>query len=164
MYMIKSNRFNWLEECWWIHHSQKALGIIQALLDVPMQFRLHKTLMWLLLFVHCGTQAWQPKCTWLPLNSGKSYSYTLVSKYHKIWKAGPSFTIGYILWQVLDFWPLSLFIHFQDTKGVVSTQDILKKESISGVIALKESMKFFDANFFNDSKVSWSSIYNLFDE
>ncbi|TVU24670.1 hypothetical protein EJB05_27121 [Eragrostis curvula] len=39
------------------------------------------------------------------------------------------------------------------TKGAVSAQDILKTEPISGVIALKESMKFFDANFFNDSKL-----------
>ncbi|TVU24677.1 hypothetical protein EJB05_27128, partial [Eragrostis curvula] len=39
------------------------------------------------------------------------------------------------------------------TKGAVSAQDILKKEPASGVIALKESMKFFDANFFNDSKL-----------
>ncbi|KAK3119041.1 hypothetical protein QOZ80_9BG0712750 [Eleusine coracana subsp. coracana] len=41
-----------------------------------------------------------------------------------------------------------------DAKGVVSAQEILKKEPISSVIALKESMKFFDANFFNDSKLS----------
>jgi hypothetical protein len=38
-------------------------------------------------------------------------------------------------------------------KGVVSAQNILKKEPVSSVVALKESMKFFDANFFNDSKV-----------
>uniref|UniRef100_A0A0A9CUZ1 Amidase domain-containing protein n=1 Tax=Arundo donax TaxID=35708 RepID=A0A0A9CUZ1_ARUDO len=74
-----------------------------------------------------ATMAWPPKCTWLPLpNSGKSYSYTLVSKYNKIWK---------------------------DTKGVVSAQDILKKQPVSDVIALKESMKYFDADFFNDSKL-----------
>ncbi|XP_062183107.1 uncharacterized protein LOC133887178 isoform X2 [Phragmites australis] len=73
------------------------------------------------------TMAWPSKCTWLPLpNSGKSYLYTLVSKYHKIWK---------------------------DTKGVVSAQDVSKKKPVSDVIALKESMKYFDANFFNDSKL-----------
>ncbi|GJN25450.1 hypothetical protein PR202_gb13277 [Eleusine coracana subsp. coracana] len=47
-----------------------------------------------------------------------------------------------------------VFVYFQDAKGVVSAQEILKKEPISSVIALKESMKFFDANFFNDSKLS----------
>jgi hypothetical protein len=110
--------------------------------------------MWLL-FARCGTQAWQPKCTWLPLpNSGKSYSYTLVSKYHKIWKAGPSFSVNFVLQPVFFyFWPLSRSVYFQDMKGVVSAQNILKKEPVSSVVALKESMKFFDANFFNDSKV-----------
>jgi hypothetical protein len=51
------------------------------------------------------------------------------------------------------FWPLSRSVYFQDMKGVVSAQNILKKEPVSSVVALKESMKFFDANFFNDSKV-----------
>ncbi|CAL4987723.1 unnamed protein product [Urochloa decumbens] len=69
--------------------------------------------------------AWPTKCTWLPLpNSGRCHSYTLVSKYHKIWK---------------------------DTKGAV--KKVLKKEPVSDVIALKDSMKYFDANFFNDSKL-----------
>ncbi|KAL6890236.1 hypothetical protein ACP4OV_008999 [Aristida adscensionis] len=73
------------------------------------------------------SMAWQSKCTWLPLPySGRTHSYTLVSKYHKIWK---------------------------DTKEIVSAKDALKKEPVSSVIALKESMKFFDANFFNDSKL-----------
>lgn len=71
--------------------------------------------------------AWPPKCAWLPLpTSGKSHSYALVSKYHKIWK---------------------------DTKDVISAKDISRKEPVSCVIALKESMKYFDADFFNDSKL-----------
>lgn len=70
---------------------------------------------------------WPPKCAWLPLRtSGKSHSYTLVSKYHKIWK---------------------------DTKDAISAKDISRKEPVDGVIALKESMKYFDADFFNDSKL-----------
>ncbi|KAM3333436.1 hypothetical protein ACQJBY_028495 [Aegilops geniculata] len=70
---------------------------------------------------------WPPKCAWLPLRtSGKSHSYTLVSKYHKIWK---------------------------DTKDAISAKDISRKELVGGVIALKESMKYFDADFFNDSKL-----------
>ncbi|XP_044977845.1 putative amidase AmiD isoform X2 [Hordeum vulgare subsp. vulgare] len=40
-----------------------------------------------------------------------------------------------------------------DTKDVISAKDISRKEPVSGVIALKESMKFFDADFFNDSKL-----------
>jgi hypothetical protein len=44
-------------------------------------------------------------------------------------------------------------VHFQDTKQFVSAKDVLKKEPVSDVIALKESMKYFDADFFNDSKV-----------
>nr|CAB3491690.1 unnamed protein product [Digitaria exilis] len=40
-----------------------------------------------------------------------------------------------------------------DTKGVVSATEVLKKEPVSDVIALKDSMKYFDANFFNDSKL-----------
>ncbi|OEL18403.1 Glutamyl-tRNA(Gln) amidotransferase subunit A [Dichanthelium oligosanthes] len=43
-------------------------------------------------------------------------------------------------------WPATM-----DTKGVVS--EVLKKEPVSDVIALKDSMKYFDANFFNDSKL-----------
>ncbi|XP_040384486.1 glutamyl-tRNA(Gln) amidotransferase subunit A [Oryza brachyantha] len=71
--------------------------------------------------------AWPTKCSWLPLPTcGKSHSYTLVSKYHKIWK---------------------------DTKEAVSAKDVFRKEPISGVIALKGSMKYFDADFFNDSKL-----------
>jgi hypothetical protein len=71
--------------------------------------------------------AWPTKCTWLPWPTcGKSHSYTLVSKYHKIWK---------------------------DTKEAVSAKDVSRKEPITGVIALKASMKYFDADFFNDSKV-----------
>ncbi|XP_037414630.1 glutamyl-tRNA(Gln) amidotransferase subunit A-like isoform X2 [Triticum dicoccoides] len=67
---------------------------------------------------------WPPKCAWLPLRmSGKSHSYTLVSKYHKIWK------------------------------DAISAKDISRKELVGGVIALKESMKYFDADFFNDSKL-----------
>ncbi|CAL4992877.1 unnamed protein product [Urochloa decumbens] len=38
-----------------------------------------------------------------------------------------------------------------DTKGVL--KEVLKKEPVSDVIALKDSMKYFDANFFNDSKL-----------
>ncbi|TKW01048.1 hypothetical protein SEVIR_8G151300v4 [Setaria viridis] len=71
--------------------------------------------------------AWPSKCTWLPLpNNARCHSYTLVSRYHKIWK---------------------------DTKGVVSATEVLKKEPVSDVIALKDSMKYFDANFFSDSKL-----------
>ncbi|XP_073366951.1 uncharacterized protein [Aegilops tauschii subsp. strangulata] len=67
---------------------------------------------------------WPPKCAWLPLRtSGKSHSYNLVSKYHKIWK------------------------------DAISAKDISRKEPVGGVIALKESMKYFDADFFNDSKL-----------
>nr|CAB3489937.1 unnamed protein product [Digitaria exilis] len=40
-----------------------------------------------------------------------------------------------------------------DTKGVLSATEVLKKEPVSDVIALKDSMKYFDANFFNDSKL-----------
>ncbi|KAK8447778.1 hypothetical protein SEVIR_8G151300v4 [Setaria viridis] len=40
-----------------------------------------------------------------------------------------------------------------DTKGVVSATEVLKKEPVSDVIALKDSMKYFDANFFSDSKL-----------
>lgn len=58
--------------------------------------------------------------------SGKSHSYTLVSKYHKIWK---------------------------DAKEVVYAKDVSRKEPVSGVIALKDSMKYLDADFFNDSKL-----------
>ncbi|KAG8089934.1 hypothetical protein GUJ93_ZPchr0011g28365 [Zizania palustris] len=71
--------------------------------------------------------AWPTKCTWLPLpTSGMSHSYTLFSKYHKIWK---------------------------ETKEAVSANDVSRQETISGVIALKGSMKYFDADFFNDSKL-----------
>ncbi|XP_048565009.1 glutamyl-tRNA(Gln) amidotransferase subunit A isoform X1 [Triticum urartu] len=71
--------------------------------------------------------AWPPKCAWLSLpTSGKIHSYTLVSKYHKIWK---------------------------DTKDAIPAKDISTKEPVGGVIALKESMKYFDADFFNDSKL-----------
>uniref|UniRef100_A0A0D9XSP9 Amidase domain-containing protein n=1 Tax=Leersia perrieri TaxID=77586 RepID=A0A0D9XSP9_9ORYZ len=40
-----------------------------------------------------------------------------------------------------------------ETKEAVSPKDVLTKEPISGVIALKGSMKYFDADFFNDSKL-----------
>ncbi|AQK57606.1 Glutamyl-tRNA(Gln) amidotransferase subunit A [Zea mays] len=40
-----------------------------------------------------------------------------------------------------------------DTKPFISAKDALKKEPISDVIALKDSMKYFDAEFFNDSKL-----------
>uniref|UniRef100_A0A0E0J2L6 Amidase domain-containing protein n=1 Tax=Oryza nivara TaxID=4536 RepID=A0A0E0J2L6_ORYNI len=40
-----------------------------------------------------------------------------------------------------------------DTKEAVSAKDVSRKEPISGVIALKASMKYFDADFFNDSKL-----------
>ncbi|XBI29873.1 hypothetical protein VPH35_053753 [Triticum aestivum] len=35
----------------------------------------------------------------------------------------------------------------------ISAKDISRKEPVGGVIALKESMKYFDADFFNDSKL-----------
>lgn len=74
-----------------------------------------------------SAMAWPSKCKWLPLqNSGRCLSYTHVCKYHKIWK---------------------------DTKPFISAKDALKKEPISDVIALKDSMKYFDAEFFNDSKL-----------
>ncbi|KAM3352332.1 hypothetical protein ACQJBY_023901 [Aegilops geniculata] len=40
-----------------------------------------------------------------------------------------------------------------DTKDAISAKDISGKEPVGGVIALKESMKYFDADFFNDSKL-----------
>ncbi|XP_020154018.1 uncharacterized protein [Aegilops tauschii subsp. strangulata] len=39
------------------------------------------------------------------------------------------------------------------TKDAISAKDISRKEPVGGVIALKESMKYFDADFFNDSKL-----------
>uniref|UniRef100_A0ACD5XML4 Uncharacterized protein n=1 Tax=Avena sativa TaxID=4498 RepID=A0ACD5XML4_AVESA len=39
------------------------------------------------------------------------------------------------------------------TEDVSSAKDVLKQEPVSGVIALKESMKYFDADFFNDTKL-----------
>lgn len=48
----------------------------------------------------------------------------------------------------------SLRLQVQDTKGAVSAREAVKKEPVSDVIALKDSMKYFDANFFNDSKVN----------
>ncbi|WVZ51399.1 hypothetical protein U9M48_002550 [Paspalum notatum var. saurae] len=39
------------------------------------------------------------------------------------------------------------------TEQFVSAKDVLKKEPVSDVIALKDSMKYFDADFFNDSKL-----------
>jgi hypothetical protein len=44
---------------------------------------------------------------------------------------------------------IRLDVHFQGTE----VKDVLKQEPGSGVIALKEAMKYFDADFFNDSKV-----------
>uniref|UniRef100_A0A453FUD6 Amidase domain-containing protein n=1 Tax=Aegilops tauschii subsp. strangulata TaxID=200361 RepID=A0A453FUD6_AEGTS len=41
----------------------------------------------------------------------------------------------------------------QGTKDAISAKDISRKEPVGGVIALKESMKYFDADFFNDSKL-----------
>ncbi|VAH65527.1 unnamed protein product [Triticum turgidum subsp. durum] len=41
----------------------------------------------------------------------------------------------------------------QDTKDAIPAKDISRKEPVGGVIALKESMKYFDADFFNDSKL-----------
>lgn len=49
--------------------------------------------------------------------------------------------------------PIDLPLYFQDTKDAISAKDISRKEPVDGVIALKESMKYFDADFFNDSKV-----------
>ncbi|KAF7024416.1 hypothetical protein CFC21_036779 [Triticum aestivum] len=40
-----------------------------------------------------------------------------------------------------------------DTKDAIPAKDISRKEPVGGVIALKESMKYFDADFFNDSKL-----------
>ncbi|EMS51195.1 Glutamyl-tRNA(Gln) amidotransferase subunit A [Triticum urartu] len=40
-----------------------------------------------------------------------------------------------------------------DTKDAIPAKDISTKEPVGGVIALKESMKYFDADFFNDSKL-----------
>ncbi|KAG8089930.1 hypothetical protein GUJ93_ZPchr0011g28365 [Zizania palustris] len=40
-----------------------------------------------------------------------------------------------------------------ETKEAVSANDVSRQETISGVIALKGSMKYFDADFFNDSKL-----------
>ncbi|VAH65521.1 unnamed protein product [Triticum turgidum subsp. durum] len=39
------------------------------------------------------------------------------------------------------------------TKDAIPAKDISRKEPVGGVIALKESMKYFDADFFNDSKL-----------
>ncbi|VAH65522.1 unnamed protein product [Triticum turgidum subsp. durum] len=41
----------------------------------------------------------------------------------------------------------------EDTKDAIPAKDISRKEPVGGVIALKESMKYFDADFFNDSKL-----------
>ncbi|VAH65525.1 unnamed protein product [Triticum turgidum subsp. durum] len=38
-------------------------------------------------------------------------------------------------------------------KDAIPAKDISRKEPVGGVIALKESMKYFDADFFNDSKL-----------
>ncbi|PNT63534.1 hypothetical protein BRADI_4g17052v3 [Brachypodium distachyon] len=90
-------------------------------------FPLKKALIWLLIWWKQAWAVWPPKCAWLTLpTSGKSHSYNIVSRYHKIWK---------------------------DTKDVISAKDVLRKEPVSSVIALKESMKYFDADFFDDSKL-----------
>ncbi|KAF0897082.1 hypothetical protein E2562_033632 [Oryza meyeriana var. granulata] len=44
-------------------------------------------------------------------------------------------------------------ITWMDTKDAVPAKDVFRKEPISGAIALKGSMKYFDADFFNDSKL-----------
>lgn len=38
-------------------------------------------------------------------------------------------------------------------KDAISAKYVLRKDPVNDVIALKESMKYFDADFFNDSKV-----------
>lgn len=57
------------------------------------------------------------------------------------------------LFSLRQFFFSNLSVHFQDTKEAVSAKDVSRKEPITGVIALKASMKYFDADFFNDSKV-----------
>jgi hypothetical protein len=66
------------------------------------------------------------------------------------------------VYPVLDCWTI-LPVHLQDTKGVISATEVLKKEPVSDVIALKDSMKYFDADFFSDSKVklNCSLFYSL---
>ena len=66
-----------------------------------------------------------------------------------------NFNLLLLVYPVLDCWTiLFLSVHLQDTKGVISATEVLKKEPVSDAIALKDSMKYFDADFFNDSKVN----------
>ena len=66
-----------------------------------------------------------------------------------------NFNLLLLVYPVLDCWTiLFLYVHLQDTKGVISETEVLKKEPVSDVIALKDSLKYFDADFFNDSKVN----------
>jgi len=65
-----------------------------------------------------------------------------------------NFNLLLLVYPVLDCWTiLFLYVHLQDTKGVISATEVLKKEPVSDVIALKDSLKYFDADFFNDSKL-----------
>jgi hypothetical protein len=54
---------------------------------------------------------------------------------------------------------MRLSVHFQGTE----VKDVLKQEPGSSVIALKDSMKYFDADFFNDSKVILKRSLIVFD-
>jgi len=65
-----------------------------------------------------------------------------------------NFNLLLLVYPVLDCWTiLFLYVHLQDSKGVISETEVLKKEPVSDVIALKDSLKYFDADFFNDSKL-----------
>ena len=97
---------------------------------VHVQPNLIKPLILLLfIFIHCGTHVWPSKCKWFPLpKSGRCPSYTLVSKYHKIWKAQLFLSLStyfrcYLFLQSNLSWSVgpSLFpVHFQNTQPFIS--------------------------------------------
>ncbi|KAJ4818822.1 Glutamyl-tRNA(Gln) amidotransferase subunit A [Rhynchospora pubera] len=74
------------------------------------------------------SMACSSKSLWSLLsNRAQSYSYTLNCRYHKIWK---------------------------EKKMVIPVpQEVETEEMISNATALKKALKFFDADFFNESKV-----------
>ncbi|XP_020111506.1 uncharacterized protein LOC109726375 isoform X2 [Ananas comosus] len=72
-------------------------------------------------------QALSSKCIWFLLShKAHGHSHTRVSGYHKFWKG---------------------------SKEALPAKDSSIKEAISGKPVLKDAMKFFDADIFNDSKL-----------
>lgn len=98
-------------------------------------------------------QALSSKCIWFLLShKAHGHSHTRVSGYHKFWKvAHTPFSFVPLFSSVLKLYLLSLFQ--QGSKEALPAKDSSIKEAISGKPVLKDAMKFFDADIFNDSKV-----------